>query len=299
MRRLRVRIAMKCVGLAWLLLLSGCASVGCRQLDASRCAVLKDFQVFAPQAAMHFDHHCSHPGNHDGASRSAYVFFESESDASGKLLALSEVALGWVFGPPGGQGVRAKFHRMQIAGLEAWAGDSFDLRLGLRQLDGGEIMLGGASRGVVEFKAAPGPVPEYHAFALSSNGRFDWEQFSEPNAEPDEGSERVFGFLEGSHIEAEKIASLNSAYRLLLIAHNIDSGDEILMQGPRLDSLDTLRDLEKPEWATLGLLETLNPAEEGGLWGWFGTAAKFGDCIYARKAAKQSFDERFTEMLHH
>lgn len=293
MKTCRFPIASASAGIVWSLALSGCASVGCIELDASRCAVLRDFHVFAAQDAVHFDHHCSDPENHDGAGRTAYVLFDAEVGDSGKLLVLSEVSVGWVFGPGGGQGIRAKFHRVRMAGVDAWAGDAFNLRLGLHQLDGGDTILGDASRGIVTFKAQPTPDHEYHAFSLSSNGAFDWERFREPDSEVAQDSEPLFGFVEGSHLGADKLARSNRSYRLLLVVHNINTGDEIAMQGPRLDSIGSLLDLEQPEWATLGLVETLNPAQEGGLWHWLGTAAKFGDCIYARRAAKQVFDTRF------
>ena len=68
-----------------------------------------------------------------------------------------------------------------------------------------------------------------------------------------------------------------------------------MLRGPTLSGLPAHLDLEKPESGTLGLLATLNPAQEGGLWQWLGSAAKYGDCVYARRAAKRMFDARFED----
>ena len=290
-RRRRVLLTGACVALVGTLLLSGCASVGCKRLDVENCEVLEDFSVFGPEDALHFDHHCSDPENAYGASRGAYVFFEADLAGPGRLLVLSEVSLGWVFGPRGGQGFAANLHRVRASELEHWSGDEFSLTLSVQEVEAGERVMGDAMFEYVESR--PGLEPQVRAFEVSASGSFDWERFIEPDQEQNEDAARIYKFPKDSRIKIERLPDLEGSYRLLLVAKNRESGEEIMLRGPTLSGLPAHLDLEKPEAGTLGLLGTLNPAQEGGLWHWLGSAAKYGDCVYARRAAKQMFDARF------
>ena len=290
-RRRRILLTGACVALVGTLLLSGCASVGCKRLDVENCEVLEDFSVFGPEDALHFDHHCSDPENAYGASRGAYVFFEADLAGPGRLLVLSEVSLGWVFGPRGGQGFAANLHRVRASELEQWSGDEFSLTLSVQEVEAGERVMGDAMFEYVESR--PGLEPQVRAFEVSASGSFDWERFIEPDQEQNEDAARIYKFPKDSRIKIERLPDLEGSYRLLLVAKNRESGEEIMLRGPTLSGLPSQLDLEKPEAGTLGLLATLNPAQEGGLWQWLGSAAKYGDCVYARRAAKQMFDARF------
>ena len=290
-RKRRILLMGASVALVGTLLLSGCASVACKRLDAENCEVLEDFSVFGPEDALHFDHHCSDPENAYGASRGAYVFFEADLAGPGRLLVLSEVSLGWVFGPRGGQGFAANLHRVRASELEHWSGDEFSLTLSVQEVEAGERVMGDAMLEYVESRA--GLEPQVRAFEVSDSGSFDWEQFVEPDQEQDEDAARIYKFPEDSRIKIEGLPDLERSYRLLLVARNQQSGEEIMLRGPTLSGLPSQLDLEKPEAGRLGLLATLNPAQEGGLWQWLGSAAKYGDCVYTRRAAKQMFDVRF------
>ena len=285
-----LRLLGMCLCLFSTQLLVGCSSLACKQLDADGCDVLAEFAVFGPEEPLHFNHHCSDPENNYGASRTAYVYFRSEQDGF-EMRALAELALGWVYGPRGGQGVQIHPHRMKVTGLGEWAEEHFLLKLALRQVNGGKPVVG---ESIVGYVGRLGSEQlQRRRFELSSRGNLDWEQFREPDAETAPDSDRLYGYPDdASRIRVEALPDLAQAYRLLLIAQNADTGEEIVLNGPVVDGLPAHLDLVKPQWKTLGFWQTMNPAQEGGLWHWLGTAAEYGECVYARRAAKKMFDER-------
>ena len=286
-----LRVLGMCLFLFSTQFLVGCSSLACKQLDVDGCDVLAEFAVFGPEEPLHFEHHCSEPENSYGATRTAYVFFESEEDGF-EMRVLAEVALGWVFGPRGGQGIQVYPHRVQVSGLAERSEDHFVLILALRQVNGGDPVVGESIVGFVGGLA--NEEPERRKFQLSSRGDFDWEQFREPDDEealPD--SNRVYGYPEdASRIRVEALPDLAQPYRLMLIVRIGANDEEIVLEGPVVEGLPSYFDLEKPVSRTLGFWQTMNPAQEGGLWHWLGTAAEYGECVYARRAAKKMFGER-------
>ena len=161
----------------------------------------------------------------------------------GRLLVLSEVSLGWVFGPRGGQGVAAILHRIRASELEHWSGDEFSLTLSVEELETGERVEGDAMLEYVESR--PELEPQVRAFEVSASGSFDWEQFVEPDQEQDEDAARIYKFPEDSRIKIERLPDVEGSYRLLLVAKNQESGEEIMLRGPTLSGLPAHLDLEK------------------------------------------------------
>ncbi len=285
-----VRIVGVCLCLASAQFLVGCSSLACKRLDAIGCEVLQEFTVFGPQDSVHFEHHCSASGHNNGASRSAYVIFEPRENEF-ELRVLAEVAVGWVFARQGGEGVRIYPHRIHASGLEVWAEDRFSLIAALSGEQSGDRIVGESVSEYLLF-TRDGEA-RHNSFELSSRGEFDWSRFKEPDEKGNAQSNRQYGVLATPPgIRMQALPDLAQAYRLLLIARNSESGEEVVLDGPLVDGLSAHSELEKPVFKTLGFWDTMNPAQEGGLWGWFGHAAEYGDCIYARRAAKKTFDDQ-------
>lgn len=292
-RRRQFLLATTCTALVGVLLLCGCASTDCRNLDATKCRVLADFRVFGPENELRFEHRCSGPGYTDGASRGAYVFFEATLPEPAKMLVLSRISLGWV-GPHGGQsiqGIDLTLHRLRASGLAGWRGDGLSLRLLLEAVETGETVAGNIISDYVELW--PNREPHTRPFSVSASGSIDWERFIEPGKAPDKEAAKFYRHPDASTITFEKLRRPAEAHRLLLVVTNRESGEQIRLQGPVLNKLAVQPDLEKPTMRALGLLATLNPTQKGGLWDWLRSTAKYGDCIYTRRAAKQMFDARY------
>lgn len=289
-----VQILGVCLCLASTQFLAGCSSLACKRLDASGCEVLENFTVFGPQDTVHFEHHCSEAEYHDGAKRSAYVIFEPREKGA-EVHVLAEVAVGWVYGPRGGQGIKIFPHRIRASGLGKWAEDRFSLIFALIGEQGGDRLIGESTSEYALFMRDG--ETQYNPFELSPSGAFDWAQFEEPGEKTDAKSNRQYGHLVGSPgIRMQALPDLAQAYRLLFIAKNSETGEEVVLDGPLVDSLSAHPVSQKPEFRALGFWDTINPSQEGGLWDWFGYAAEYGDCIYARRAAKKLFDERSDDL---
>ena len=74
-----------------------------------------------------------------------------------------------------------------------------------------------------------------------------------------------------------------------LILRNETNGRPLEFPGPRVRIPERICALEPPAPKALGLLETLNPAQEGGLFNVLGRAWKYRKCIEERRSAKGFF----------
>lgn len=75
---------------------------------------------------------------------------------------------------------------------------------------------------------------------------------------------------------------------LTLTLENQATGDTLVLQGPRLRVPERIWAMDPPGFRALGLVETLNPYQEGGLFDTLGRAWKYRQCIAERRAAKRS-----------
>ena len=62
-----------------------------------------------------------------------------------------------------------------------------------------------------------------------------------------------------------------------------------------IEDLKLRLNIEKPVAKTLGLLDTVNPFQKGGVFDWFKTGWNYGDCHLVKKKAKQDFLTRFNK----
>ena len=75
---------------------------------------------------------------------------------------------------------------------------------------------------------------------------------------------------------------------LTLTLENEASGDTLELHGPRLRVPERIWAMTPPGFQVLGLAETLNPRQEGGLFDTLARAWKYRQCIAERRAAKRS-----------
>ena len=133
------------------------------------------------------------------------------------------------------------------------------------------------------------PVQVHGRFRTDETGAADWITFVEPEdrgGDPDRFHH--FG-PEGLGFEAPDpgVEGPGGEIDLALVLRNEANGRTIELRGPRVRIPERIWTMEPPTFKALGLLETLNPAEEGGLFGALGQAWKYRKCIEERKAAKR------------
>ena len=144
------------------------------------------------------------------------------------------------------------------------------------------------------YDSNPGPGEgERLAFRADASGVLRWLDSTEPGDEDDRG-----GYPYNWSPEMETTAvelGLSDSTRevaLNLVLTQVESGEAIRVPGPTLWIPDRIWHERPPKPKTLGLLQALNPFEEGGIWQWFRRGAKYGRCIEERKAAKEVFARR-------
>ena len=131
------------------------------------------------------------------------------------------------------------------------------------------------------------------AFRSDRRGVLEWLDSTEPGDEDDRG-----GYPHNRSPEMETTAAelgfSDSAreIRLELVLTQLGSAEAIRLRSPTVWIPDRIWHERPPKPKTLGLLQALNPFEEGGIWQWFRHGAKYGRCIEERKAAKEAFARR-------
>ena len=116
----------------------------------------------------------------------------------------------------------------------------------------------------------------------------DWIMF----VEPDDGGEDFerfyrFGPELGFMDQDLGVRGPQDEFHLTLILRNETNGRVLNLPGPRLRIPERIWALEPPVPETLGLLDVLNPAQEGGLFDVVGRGRKYRQCIEERRAAKR------------
>ena len=90
---------------------------------------------------------------------------------------------------------------------------------------------------------------------------------------------------------AAELALSDSAREVTLdlVLTQLEPAEAIRLPGPTLWIPDRIWHERPPKPKTLGLLQALNPFEEGGIWQWFRRGTKYAGCIEERKAVKEPF----------
>ena len=137
------------------------------------------------------------------------------------------------------------------------------------------------------------PVPgagERLVFRADGSGVLEWLDSTDPGDEDDRR-----GYPHNWSPEMETTAAelgLSDSARevaLDLVPTQLEPAEAIRLPGPTLwiPRSDLAR--APAEAKTLGLLQAINPFEEGGIWQWFRRGTKYAGCIEERKAAKETF----------
>ena len=262
---------------------SGCSGdKSCKNLNTDSCPVLKNFTVFQSNQVVNFNHLCSEVNHGYDYSRKSYVFFERSPGQSYKALVLGELAVGWVSIKE--RGINLQLTNMRIESL--WPDSQLALILQMRNLKTNEMIVGNETK---LFFYSYKEKHDQQAYTLSNQGNLEWENFKEPE-EQRNSPHKSHDFIK---IDSSQITHLKDQHSVSLILKNLKTETQLELQGPILQDLESLLDIEKPKPKTLGLLQTLNPFEEGGLFGWLAHGFRYRDCIYTRKQAKKEFARRF------
>ena len=135
-----------------------------------------------------------------------------------------------------------------------------------------------------------GREPIQRQFATDAAGRLQWHDFVEPDlreTEADEGFNVTdYPYFDASELQ---ISDAGEAISFSLRLSRDDSDAEILLVGPDFRIPDEIREMDLPEPGALGLAESFNPFQEGGVLDWLGRGIRYRNCIDERKEARQQF----------
>ena len=183
---------------------------------------------------------------------------------------------------------------MRIRGLAAWADEPFSMALVVT--DGSNAVAG--PRADTYYESAPGGAPGATAFRMDSTGNYDWLSFLEPGEAPaapaDGTGQKSYRIPPELHVSHTLLpySDWREPMRLSLILASEGGREQVTLVGPHLIAPADIMNAPAPEGRVLGLLETLNPLDEGGLFQWLRRAVKYRKCIDERRAAKRAFARR-------
>ena len=247
--------------------------------------------VFDRDHPLRFDHLCSELGHGYGAYRQAYAFFEKRSpDERYEALVLANVHVGWIAGPPGPNGISLLIEKKRLALPSEWYGDPFGLALQLVAVKTQQAITGPVLTRYVHVASDQGGEKEYR---LSTTGELDWVRFVEPE-ERDPQADKEHRHPPELRLYGKDIPGLEGDYALNLVLENTRTGARVTLEGPVLENLPALLQIEKPQSGVLGFAQAMNPFQQGGVWSWLRTGWRYRNCIQLRKQAKQELDRRFT-----
>ena len=181
--------------------------------------------------------------------------------------------------------VDVRLQRLKLDAGEAWRDVEYAIRLA-----------GHSARKVLEGREAgsylagvEGRSHVYGRFRTDGAGTTDWITFVEPE---DRGgdSDRFHHFgPEELSFKARDLGveSPGDEFDLALVLRNEANARTIEFRGPRVRIPERIWAMDPPTFKALGLLETLNPAQEGGLFSTTGHAWKYRRCIEERRTAKR------------
>ena len=134
---------------------------------------------------------------------------------------------------------------------------------------------------------AEGQEPAYRQFGTDERGTADWMTFVEPDDRTGNGDHfHYFGPELSLKAPDLGVEGPQDEFDLALVLRNEANGRTLELVGPRVRVPERIWMVEPPTPGALGLAETLNPAQEGGLFSFLGRAWKYRKCIEERRAAK-------------
>ncbi|MYG65973.1 MAG: hypothetical protein F4206_04475 [Gammaproteobacteria bacterium] len=227
-----------------------------------------------PEGRIGFTRKCADEESHRVR---AYARMESPG---GRAQAVVAVLVGYPAG--GGDAVRVEawLQRLKINGGESWRNVSWTIRL---LAESGSLELAGPEMdGFLSHERGP------QEFRTGNNGTVDWITFVEPGEEVD-GTEPFYheGPDLGFALADLGVNGPDDEFRLGLEIRNRRNGETVRLAGPFVRVPERVWAMDSPGPRPLGLLETLDPREEGGLPRFLGRAWKYRKCIGERRAAKR------------
>ena len=261
--------------------------VGERKIN--NCETLNTFRLADSSGILDFQHRCSETRLSHGY-RGSYALFEYQR-GSQKAVAVGKVKAGWVFGVQAIQGVSLIPDKLRIQSFSSWGQQPFGLALQTVNLKTKQSSTGSFVTGY--FHRVAGGGESSKNFQLDSNGSLTWERLLEPESRK-KGRGMESNMPKGSlRLNSRDIGSLENSYRLNILIRNQSTAETVTLSGPVIENLSEKLNVEKPASRTLGLADSLNPRQEGGLFDFLKTAFKGKNCIYLRKQSKYELDKRF------
>ena len=250
-------------------------------LANAACAGPSTAPVFEPDPMLHapggrivFNRMCT---DEEPYRVKAYARMESPD---GRARAVAAVLAGYRATGAKTVFVDVRIQRLKLDAGEHWRNANYTIRLTGRSE---HAMVEGSEVGSY-VEDAKGEV----RFTTGDSGTADWTTFVETDDEG-ENVERFHRFApELDFTDGElRVNGPQDEFDLALILRNETNGRMLELPGPRVRIPERIWALEPPVPGTLGLLDMLNPAQEGGLVDVLGQVWKYRKCIEERRAAKR------------
>ena len=245
------------------------------------CATQTAAPIFDPDPVLHppgrrivFNRMCA---DEEPYRVKAYARMESHD---GRARAVAAVLPG--YRAVGGKTVfvDVRLQRLKLDGGPEWRNTTYTIRLVARSALG--VLEG------IEFGSYVEDRVGERRFRTGGSGTADWMTFVEPGDE-----EKDFGrFYRHAPELGFKAPDLGverprDEFDLALILRNQSTGRTLELPGPRVRIPERLWAMSPPTPRALGLLATLNPTQEGGLFDVLGRSWKYRECIEERRVAKR------------
>ena len=253
------------------------------------CAAPPPAPVFDPDPVLHapggrivFNRMCA---DEEPYQVKAYARMESPD---GRARAVAAVLAG--YRATGGETifVDVRIQRLKLDAGDGWRDVEFAIGLTGRSaratFDG--PMIGSYT------DSARGQMHTIGRFGTDERGTADWITFVEPDDRTGNADDfHYFGPGLGLKAADLGVDGPRDEFDLALTLRSDANGRTLELRGPRVRIPERIWMMEPPEPKVLGLAQTLNPAEEGGLFGFLGRAWKYRECIEERRAAKRFLGE--------
>ena len=245
------------------------------------CAAPPAAPVFAPDPILHapggrivFNRMCA---DEEPYRVKAYARMESPD---GRARAVAAVLAG--YRATGGRTVfvDVRIQRLKLDAGTEWRSANYTIRL--RARSDGTVVEGAGMGSYVDDAVGK------KRFVTDDSGTADWITFVEPDDE-DEDSDRFHRFGPELGFMDRELGARGplDVFDLALILRNEANGRTMELRGPRVRIPERVWAMDPPTPRALGLLETLNPAQEGGMFDFLGRAWKYRGCIEERRNAKR------------
>ena len=245
------------------------------------CATSPAEPVFEPDPVLHppvgrivFNRMCA---DEDPYRVKAYARMEL---LDGRARAVAAVLVG--YRATGGKTVHidVRIQRLKLDAGKEWRNADYTIRIEAR-----------SARVVVKGRKVGGYVEDTTGkkrFSTDEAGTADWITFVEPE-DRDEDSDSFYRFGPELDIKAQDLGveGPQDEFDLALMLQNEANGQTLELSGPRVRIPERIWAMNPPTPKNLGLVQTLNPSQEGGLFSTLGRAWKYRKCIEERKTAKR------------